>query len=309
MFNLKLQKPLTGLEIGESSVKVAQILRNKKGWSLLRWGNIPFPEDTLKLSYKTENINDPESFIATVREALKLVEGRVSRVGVSLPNEVVKVATLKFTELPKSKSDTEKMIAWWSKKTLPFPVERAKISYHRLSVDDRGEKLIVVAIGFQDVIREYEANLKELKINSEIIRPAGINHLNFYIERIPPSGVIAFIGLFENYFTFFVFEDGGLVFYHGIKRGFSGVHFFQDVEMTMQLYLNDNPDKEIERVCYGSQVGFHRELERGLRSISSTDVFRIDEDSIISLNGDPPKGDEPVSSYAAVIAAAQSLAY
>jgi hypothetical protein len=308
---LNLQKPSTGLEIGETSIKLAQILRGKRGDRLIRCATVPFPEETLKLSYKTANINDPHGFLDAVKEVMAFAEGKISRVGLSLPNEIVKVAVQKFGELPKTKEATERMIAWWAKKNLPFPTEGAKISYHPLTQKNgAGEKRLMVAIAFEEVIREYENNLKEVGIHPEVIRPAGINHFNFYHQRIPPVGVVGFLGLFEHYLTLYVIEGGELMFYHGIKRGYSDIHFFQDVEMTLQLYLDSNPDKEIDTLCYGSQVGFHGELEEGFRSIVGGGVVRLEESAILSLDGiEKPKDRVGFPSYVSAVSAAQSLTY
>lgn len=311
MIKLNFQKPFTGLEINGSSVRAAQILRGKRGCKLIRCATVPFAEETLKLSYKTGNINDPHAFLETIKEAMGLLEGKVARVGLSVPNEIVRVAVQQYGELPKKKAETERMIAWWAKKSLPFPVEGAKISFHPLNMNGRGEKRLLVTLAFEGVIKEYEHNLRELGVNPEVIRPAGINHFNFYHERIPPFGTIGFLGLFENYFNLFVFEEGELVFHHGIKRGYADIHFFQDIEMTIQLYYNSNPDKEIEKFCYGSQVGFHKELEEGIRSILDAEVIRIDETEILSLDAEVkmPQQEKILPSYASAIGAAQSLGY
>jgi Tfp pilus assembly PilM family ATPase len=310
MINLSVQRTLTGLEIGETDVKIAQVAREKRGWRLLSCGHVPLPQDTLKLSYKTENINDPQAFIETVENALGHLSVRVSRVGLSLPNEVVRVTIQRYTELPKSRSEREKMITWWSKKSVPFPIDRARIAHQQMGKNDRGENILVVAIAFEDVIKEYELNLRELKIHPEVIRPRGINHYDFYCDRIPPSGTNAFLGLFERFFTYFVFEEGQLVFYRGFKRGFSDPHFFQDIEMTMQLYLGDGSDKEIEKLFYATQVGFLQELDEGLKSITASEVIPMEEGKVrLSYEDVNEKGERlDLSPYASALGAALSLA-
>jgi len=306
----RLQKTLTGIEITESSLRVAQIVKDKRGWRVTGLVASPLPEDTLKLSFKTENINDPEAFVGTLRQALGTLGGGLCRVGLSLPNEVVKVSLQSYSDLPRGRKQTEEMIAWWVRGTLPFPVEKARVSYTPLHHDPAADKRVLASMVHRDVVKEYEVNMRGLKLEPRVIRPSGINHYNFYHERIPRSGLMAFLGLFERYTTLFVFDEGELVFYHGLKKGYSNTHFFQDVEMMIALYQNENPGKGIDKLFYASQVGFHNELEEGLRSLTAAAVSRLPEREMItvdpSLNG---KRDEvALYPFAAAIGAAQSLA-
>ncbi|GEM_PF-1052061 len=305
----RFQRVLTGMEITAKVFKAVQVIKEGKGWKLLGYVSLPFPEDTLRLSYKTANINDPEGFLKTVREGVETLAFKVSRVGLSIPSEVVKVSVQKFLELPTRKQDIERMIAWWAKKSLPFLVDEAKIAYCSINPSQRGGKELLVAIGFYDVLREYELNLKELKIAAEVVRPASINQLDFYCERIPTKGVVAFLGLLENYFTLFVFEESKLLFYHGVRRGFSDIHFFQDVEMTLHLYHTENPKKPIDVLYFATQAGFRRELEEGLKSFGDMRVFFIDPEEIITPHPSLLKGGKQVDlgKYAAAAGAAQSL--
>lgn len=315
MFKLGSPKILTGLDITRTSVKVAQIEKLKNGWKLLRYGSIPIPENTIKLSYKTKNIINMELFHQTIRKSMELLGGGLSIVGLSIPNEIVKSSIHKYGELPKSKAKIGKMVEWGVEKLFSFPVENMKISYHIIGKNQAGESALFVTIGIQDVINEYELSLKELKIDAKIIRPSGVSQLNFYINNInkPAQTVcVAYIGLFDNFFTLFIFDDAQLIYYCGVKKGSSDIHFFHNIDMAMQHYLNKNPDKQIEKFFIGSQVGDHQELEDVLdvmRSIINKDIHIIDEKQIIEedISHSEVKGLKNLSSYTSAIGAAQSL--
>lgn len=304
----RFQRPLTGVDIGRSSIKIVQVYRDKKWWRLAAARTVPFPKETLRLSLKTQNINDPPAFLETVGQAVKGFEKKVHRVGLSLPNEITKVAIKRYASLPRSREDAEKMIAWMAKKSLPFPTDNTRISSFQLSDGVGAGGKLLLAIGSHDVIREYELNLRELKIEPEVIRPAGINQLNFYSERIPRTGTMAFLGLFRDFFNLFVCVHGSIFFYHGVKRGFSDIHFFQDVDMTLNLFRNENPGYKIEKLYFSSQVGFGKTLEQGLRTMGEMPIERMREEEIILVDDDVADLDGGgLSSYAAAIGAAQSL--
>jgi hypothetical protein len=297
------------MDIGSSSVKIVQLRKDKRGWRLLAARTFAFQKDTLKLSLKTQNINDPQAFLETIGGALSGFERKVHRVGLSIPNEIIKIAIRKYASLPKSREEAERMIAWMAKKSLPFPAERTRISHYTLSDGTGTGRKLLVAIGSYDVIREYELNLRELKIEPEVIRPAGINQFNFYSDRIPRTGTMAFLGLFRGFFNLFVCVHGSILFYHGVKRGFSDIHFFQDVDMTLNLFLNENPGYKIEKLYFASQVGFGKTLEQGLRTMGEMPIARMrEEDFVIADDSMTGLEEGGLSSYAAAIGAAQSLA-
>lgn len=305
----RFQRILSGMEITAESVKLVRVVREKKGWKLLGCISVPLPEETLKLSYKNQNVNDPQSFNRAIREVIRSAEIKGGRVGLSIPSEVVKVGIQHYAELPSSREETERLIAWWSRKSLPFPVEGARISYHFLRKSPRGEKYLLVAIAYKEVIREYEMDLREVKIHPEVIRPSCLNQFNFYQERIPPYGIVGFLGLLENFFTLFVFDDGNLIFYHGVRRGFSDIHFFQDVEMTMELFHSENPDKELEKLFFVTQAGFGSDLKKGLESLGDMEVVELDAADLINASEieESGKGGLDLARYASAIGAAQSL--
>ncbi|MBW1893560.1 MAG: hypothetical protein JRI91_07685 [Deltaproteobacteria bacterium] len=309
MLKYTFQKIFTGIEISETSINVAQIEKEGAGWRLVHSKTVPFPENTLKLSYKKNNIADSDRFRKTIGEALQDSIGKVSSIGLSIPNDIVKISIKKYEELPDSESETEKMIAWSIEKLLRFPEKSTKITYEMIEQNAQNEKWLLIAIGIRDVIKEYELNLKELKIFPKVIRPSGINQFNFFSRALPEKGINAFIGLYENYFTFLVFEDDKLIFFHGVKKGFSNLHFFQDVDMTMQHFLNAYPDKEVEKLYIGSQVAFHKELEEVFRNLSDMDIIIMDESDLIETNSNTKDKSqrEQISYFVSAIGAAQSL--
>jgi len=303
------QKVLTGIEVSGSGVSVAQVVREKTGWQLVSGKHVPFPGEVLTLSYQKENIIDPDLFADTVRKAVAGCSRRISRIGLSLPNEIVKVSINTFDELPQSAKEVERMLAWSMEKSLRFAGAGTKVAYHDIGGGRNHEKVLLVSAVYREVVREYEKKLKSMHLQPAVIQPSGINQLNFYLPKLPQHGTNAFLGLYEDYFTFFVFEDARLSFYHGVKKGFSDLHFFQDVDMTMQHYMSVSPEKEIEAVFVGSQVAFHRELEEVFRNLTDMEIEIIDETSLLETGVD--RNDQQrrawLSSIGSAIGAAQSL--
>ncbi len=305
----KLKKTYTGLYINQESISAALVAKRKKEFRVMQLCRASMPAETLRLSYRTKSIVNSDMFRKTVMAVTADLNKKKIDAGVSLPDELTKIFIQRYAEIPKTESATNKMIAWRMEKKLHTSLENAIISHSLIGQDANRDKILLVVIGMKDVIRDFELNLLEAGVHAKCVLPAGLNQLNFFISRLPSKGTIAFIGLFEYFFTFFVFEDSLLTFYHGTKKGLSDLNFFQDIDMIMRHYLNANPGKELEQLFVGSQVAFHRELSDVFNNLSNIDVHVMQEDTIIKIDDRSDKIDleHDLSYYVPAIGAACSI--
>jgi hypothetical protein len=276
---------------------------------LIRCKEIPLAHETLEVSHRDENIIDPHLFAHTLEEALQAMSGKISSIGLSLPNDCLKITTHTFKGLHDKKGKIKDLIAWKEKMTLPYPIEKAKISFFPFKPKSLEERIFLVVIGLEDIIKDFEMNLKRLKINPQVVLPSMINHINFYMEPLNPTGITAFLGLFEQYFFFFVFEDDQMLFYRGKRKSLSFLHFVQEIDMTIELFHRDHPEKKIEKLYIGSQIELAVALETELENYSDIDITLINENKIITLDQELNNGEKiSLRRYGSAIGAAQSLA-
>ncbi|MBW2018086.1 MAG: hypothetical protein JRH13_12725 [Deltaproteobacteria bacterium] len=298
----------TGIEIGPGRARMARVCKEKRGWRLLHCKEIPFPDGVLEPSYKKENVADPEGFISVIRELIKGIKG-LSRIGLALPNESLKVTIHHLETLPKSRDGMTDFILWKEREELPFPPEQAEVAYSVFSIPTLNGKSLIAAIGSRDIIQDYERNLKRLRLTPEVIQPSSINHLNFYLPHIPSSGTFAFLGVFEKYFSFLVFEEGGPIFYRGKRRAPVAVHFLQEIDMNLELFLNEYPGREIPILYLQCQYLPSRDFITEFRDYFNIKTEIIPEEDIIILPGgsDEIKGSGDIAPFVSAIGAAQSL--
>ena len=305
-----LTKRFAGMEISPNAIRVALVEQSGRAMRLVKSASIPLPEGTIKPSFKSLNVVDPELMLEAVQRLMAEFDGAARTVGLSLPSEIVRILLRGYPKLPDSRAEIEKLISWSLEKSFHFPIENTKVSYQVTGSDVSGATHLLVTLAMRDVIRQYEDLLSQLNLDTRVVRPAGINLFNFFAPGLPQTGNHAFLGLFDNYFSFLVFENAQLTFFHGVKRGFSDLQFFQDVDLTMQHFLESNPGKRIEHLCVGSQVGYHAELKEVLGNLIDIKLEILDEGDLIASNFDltQPLERLKLSSFASAIGAAQSLA-
>jgi len=302
-------KRFAGMEVAPTAIRVALVEKSGRTMRLIKSASIPLPEGTIKPSFKSLNVVEPEIFSEALQRLLSEFDGPTRTIGLSLPSEVVRILLRGFPKLPDTRAEVENLISWSLEKSFHFPIENTKISYQVTGSDASGATQLLVTLAMRDVIRQYEDLLAKLHIDVRVVRPAGINLYNFFAPGLPSEESHAFLGLFDNYFSFLVFENARLTFFHGVKRGFSDLQFFQDVDLTMQHYLESNPGKRIERLCVGSQVGYHAELKEVLSNLIDIRLDILDEGGLIDADFDMTQPLErlKLSSFASAIGAAQSL--
>src|SRR5579862_4963453 len=101
------------------------------------------------------NLRERNRVLETIRETLGTVSGRSRDVIAILPDTAVRVALLDFDTLPAKRPEAEGVVRFRLKKSLPFDVEKAKVSYH--SQPTSGGLRVVAAVALNTVIEDYES--------------------------------------------------------------------------------------------------------------------------------------------------------
>jgi type IV pilus assembly protein PilM len=116
------------------------------------------------------NLKEPEVIRATIREILGSVSGRSRDVIAILPDVAVRVVLLDFETLPSKRADAEGVVRFRLKKSLPFDVEKAKISY-QIETSATGVRLIA-AVALNSVVEDYEAAFRDVGYTPGIVLPS-----------------------------------------------------------------------------------------------------------------------------------------
>ncbi|HEY7617853.1 MAG TPA: hypothetical protein VH744_13690 [Terriglobales bacterium] len=116
------------------------------------------------------NIHDRTTVFQTIRDALDSVAGRSRDVIAILPDAAVRVVLLEFETLPTNRQEAEAVVRFRLKKSLPFDVEKAKVSYHAHSAN--GTLRVVAAVALTSVLQEYEAVFRSAGYAPGVVMPS-----------------------------------------------------------------------------------------------------------------------------------------
>jgi type IV pilus assembly protein PilM len=116
------------------------------------------------------NLRQKEAIRAGVEAALGAVAGRSKDVIAILPDASVRVMLVEFDTLPSDHDEALGVVRFRLKKSLPFDVDKAKISYHAQKLAD--EVKVVAAVALTTVVEEYESLFRDAGFNPGVVLPS-----------------------------------------------------------------------------------------------------------------------------------------
>lgn len=105
-----------------------------------------------------------------IERTLGDVAGRTHDVIAIVPDATVRVMLVEFDTLPSDHEEALGVVRFRLKKSLPFDVEKAKVSYHAQKIND--EVRVVAAVALGSVIEDYEAAFQEAGFNPGVVLPS-----------------------------------------------------------------------------------------------------------------------------------------
>ena len=116
------------------------------------------------------NLRQADAVRAGIEEALGGVAGRSKDVIAVVPDAAVRVMLVDFDTLPSDHEEALGVVRFRLKKSLPFDVDKAKVSFHAQKVND--EVKVVAAVGLASVLEDYEAAFRNAGFNPGVLLPS-----------------------------------------------------------------------------------------------------------------------------------------
>src|SRR4051812_37417215 len=116
------------------------------------------------------NVHDHNAAYRAVHDALDSISGRGTDVIAVLPDSAVRVVLLDFESLPDKRDEAESVVRFRLRKSLPFDVDKAKVSYHAQST--KGAMRVVAAVALNTVVEDYESAFREASFAPGLVMPS-----------------------------------------------------------------------------------------------------------------------------------------
>jgi type IV pilus assembly protein PilM len=166
--NSNIPKPKLACEIAADRVLAGRLSENGSGLEICA-AHALAPGSVVP-DLVENNVRQREAVRAGIAEALGTVAGRSKDVIAVVPDAAVRVMLVEFDTLPSDQEEALGVVRFRLKKSLPFDVEKAKVSFHAQKFKD--EVKVVAAVGLASVIEDYESIFDEAGYSPGVVLPS-----------------------------------------------------------------------------------------------------------------------------------------
>jgi type IV pilus assembly protein PilM len=129
------------------------------------------------------NLRQRDTVKDALHAALHSVAGRTHDVIAVVPDAAVRVVLLEFDTLPSDSEEAASVVRFRMKKSLPFDVEKARVSYQARK-SNAGVR-VVAAVALSSVVEDYEITFREAGFNPGVVLPSMLAALGAAEGRRP----------------------------------------------------------------------------------------------------------------------------
>jgi type IV pilus assembly protein PilM len=218
-------------------------------------------------SLKDANVLDSGALASIVGDALSAVGGGRSRdVTLVLPDAAVRTVLLDFDEFPQRDEEALAVLRLRLRKSLPFDVDHARISYH---VDRRSIPVrVIAAVALQSVVDEYESALRTAGFAPGVVVPSTLAALG----AVEDDAATLVVKVDAAAVTVVIVEGGELRLLRNLENAsghaVSGQQLADEVYPSVVFY-QDNFGSSVSRVLVGGLESLH-EVTPALQQVTGT---------------------------------------
>src|SRR5437868_1036358 len=211
------------------------------------------------------NLRQRNDVSRSIHDVLESVGARGKEVIAVLPDAAVRVVLLDFDSLPSHRDEADAVIRFRLKKSLPFDVDKAKVSYH---AQTSGQSMrLIAAVALSSVVEDYESAFRDAGYSPGLVLPSMLAALGAADAQRPTlvlkvdartisiailnGGHLLLLRTLEN------MRGSGITGEQLAEEVYPSVVFFQDTyELNLdRILVAGIPDSEGAAQALGAQTG------------------------------------------------------
>jgi type IV pilus assembly protein PilM len=224
----------------------------------------PLPDGALVPSLTAANAHDRPAVLEALSRLLEKM-GRPRRVGLILPDVVAKVSLVRFEQVPPRAQDLDRVVRWQVRKSAPFAIEDAQVSYVRGIHAADGQEFIVT-IAKREVVQEYESLCAEAGAHAGLVDLATHNVVNAVLAGTgAPTADWLLVNMAADYTSIALLRGPHLIFFRNRATETDGT--LADLVHQSAMYYEDRLEG----------AGFSRVILAGAAAASARQSGDLDQ--------------------------------
>jgi type IV pilus assembly protein PilM len=230
--------PDIALEIEAAHVSAVRLTWRGGDATIAAHAHEPFAPGLVTPSLATTNISDMPAVARAIAQALSRLGVRARRVALVVPDTVAKVSLVRFETVPPKRDDLHELVRWQIKKTAPFPIEDAVVTFTPGAALAGGGQEFVVAAARRDNIAQYEQVCALAGVHAGLVDLSTFSILNGVLaSRTIPAGDWLLVHVTATYTTLTVIRDGHLILFRNRVDDAEGT--LADLVHQTSMYYED----------------------------------------------------------------------
>jgi Tfp pilus assembly PilM family ATPase len=204
--------PTASIEIAADRV-TGITLRRGPGRQITAVVTEHLPDGALTPSANATNMTDRSVVGAAVGRVMKQLPGPPRRVALVVPDNAAKVSLMTFEELPARPSDLDQLVRWQARKTAPFRIEDAQVTYSPGLKTESGGRELIVSLMRRDIVEEYEAVCTNAGGQVGVVDLASISLVNAVLSDATADADWLMVHVAHGYSTIVIVRHGHVILF------------------------------------------------------------------------------------------------
>lgn len=179
--------PTVAVEVTSTRISAASVVEQGGRQVVSGHASEPLPHGAVVPSLNSSNIVDQEAVVTALGRVLINLGSRPRRIGLILPDSMAKVSLVRFEKIPPRVEDLDQLVRWQVRKTAPFKIEDAQLSYTPGMLTGDGGREFIVSMARRDIVAEYEAVCAAAGAHAGIVDLATFNVINTVLAATPAA--------------------------------------------------------------------------------------------------------------------------
>lgn len=265
------KKGLIGLDIGASSIKVAELRETKKGYYLENFGMIPLPSEAI---VDGAIMNSP-----AVVEAIQTLIGerkiKIKDVAASVSGASVMIR--KITLPTMSEEELDEQIQWEAEQAIPFNISEMYLAHEILNAgNDEGNMEVLLIAARKDPVNDYMAVITEAGLNLVVMDLDAFAALNAYEinYQMMENEVLALVNIGASIINVVITKGGKCLYARDVTAG--GNLFTEEIMKELSVNHEEAELLKLGGSATGEEEAVMRqEVEAVIRRVSDQIVGDI----------------------------------
>jgi type IV pilus assembly protein PilM len=241
-------KPIIGLDIGSSAIKLVEVEKKRNGWVVRSFSSVALPEDTI---IDGEIVNHA-AVVESIKTLVKEASPRSKLVCTSVAGASV---IIKHISIPKTgPKELEDQVYWEAEQYIPFDMKDISLDYEVVAEEDAEGKMdILLVAAKKDFIDKRLGTLKEAGLEAEVLDVDVLALANVFWENydMTPDNAVVLVDVGASLTKINIVSHNTTIFTRDVAVG--GKNLTQEIQNKLGISFQEAEVLKVD-ACSTGQI-------------------------------------------------------